>query len=293
MMTSIASHCLVVALLLPGCGSDSSDSNACAFLSGPPAMPPAADSTVQGIAEGGGLGKLDRLVGRFLRQEAVVYHGMIEARETQSPGGTAQTLPQQSAIAGLTRGNEELLGGEGFSGADVLIVHGVESGAYVQFSQVKEQPGVTWVGTILGDNSVGGDTTSCTDCTPAFAEFPAEISFESLTATSTIQVNDETGTPQDVTLEVAASVTLDAVAPCDLTFEDLILVNHGTGPLPFVQEGDEMILHDSGVAPIPPTAPGMCGGTAYTIDLYVNLSDLADYGVRNYEPGEVGVDCPP
>lgn len=291
MMTYVALPCVVLALLLPGCGSGSSDSDACAFLSEPPAMPNAADATVQGIAEADGLGKLDRLVGRFLREEAVVYHGTIEA--TQSPGADAKTLPEQGAIAGLTRGNEELLGGEGFSGADVLVVHGVDSDAYVQFSQVKEQPGVTWVGTILGDDSVGGDTTSCTDCAPAFAELPAKISFESLTATSTIQVNDETGTPQDVTLEVDASATLDAVDPCELTFEDLLLVNHGTGPLHFVQEGDEMVLHDAGVAPIPPSAPGMCGGTAYTIDLYVNLSDLADFGVRNYEPGEVGVDCPP
>lgn len=176
----------------------------------------------------------------------------------------------------MTRGNEALFGGEGFGDADVLIVRGIESGQYVQFSQVKEQPGVTWVGTILAGDSVGGETTSCLDCAPAFAEFPAEISLESLTATSTIQLNDENGTPQDVTLEVAASVTLDAVAPCDLTFEDLLLVNHRT-PLAFVQEGDEMVLHDSGVAPIPPPAPGMCGSTEYTIDLYVNLSDLSDY----------------
>jgi hypothetical protein len=297
----LSATCLA-SFVMMGCSSagDSASTHVCAPPPPAPATQSADTSTVQGFAESGASSKIDQLVGRYLRREAVIYRGTVDAHDTQGlgfpppppgqSGNTDQTMPSQPAFATLTRGNGTVLEGMAFTDADVLAVHGVTTMQYVQFAQVKSQPGVTFANVILGDTSSGGNTTSCTGCTVSFAELPATLSFSNLTGTAMIPVTDGTGKNKNVMLEVVASVSLDAVAPCDLTFDDL----ETTGPAGFVLEGDEMVLHDKGTDDsTPPASRGQCGGTAYTIDLYVNRSNLADYGVRNFRMGATGVLCPP
>jgi hypothetical protein len=260
---------------------------------------------VQGIAEADARATLEQMIGRWLRRDAVIYDGTVSAKDNQSlgqpppppgqAGFTDQTITSQPAFAKLTSAAQILAQGTNYDDAKVLEVHGTTSHQYVTLEQVKAQPGMTIAQIILGDRSSGGNTATCTGCAPAFAGFPATLSIANFDATRVITVTDGTGTKKDVTLHVAVTADLTGRDPCKLTFDDLMQANGDTAqPQGFVAVGDEMVWHRTGTASaIPPPQRGQCGGTAYTIDLYVNRKNLGDYGVRNFVAGQVGVICPP
>jgi hypothetical protein len=91
--------------------------------------------------------------------------------------------------------------------------------------------------------------------------------------------------------DVTSSVDLHALSPCALTWDQIAAVNGDARG--FVQEGNEMVLHSSGSVQTVAPSFRMCDGQAvpYTIDRYINLTDLFDYGVRNYVAGSPTTVC--
>lgn len=284
-------------------GSSGNGGGSCSFAAAPPPYAAGDTSTVQGFAEDEGRARLERLFGRWLRRDAVVYGGTVSAQDNQGlgqpppepgqAGFTDQTIPSQPAFATLESEAHILASGTTYDDAKVLSVHGTTTHQYVPLSQVAAQPGLTIAGIILGDTSTGGNTGTCTSCAPSFSALPAKLAIAGLDATRVIQVTDGNGQKSDFTLHIKVDASLDAVEPCALSFDDLIHANGTFDPPAFVANGNEMVWQHSGTAPMPAASKGVCGGTAYTIDLYVNRTNLADYGVRNFQAGKVGVICPP
>ena len=93
-----------------------------------------------------------------------------------------------------------------------------------------------------------------------------------------------------VELNTYASASLTLATPCDLAFDDLVELNSlGTGSTSslsvngasFVASGGEMVAVVQSVVGTSTPNGNYCS-TDFSIELYVNTSNLADYGVRNY-----------
>jgi hypothetical protein len=187
-----------------------------------------ASAMAQEAAEQSGLSTLDEYVGQYLRGEALIYQGTISAHDNQglglpppSPGQagfTDQTIPEQPAFATLTTGGQVLVNGQVMSGAMQLTDHGTTSHQYVGFFQSKSEPNVTTVSIILGDNAYGGDQAQCTSCAPDLSTLPTSIDLKAFKGTAIVPVSDSSGVSHNFTLEVDATTSLTALAPCALTF---------------------------------------------------------------------------
>ena len=145
---------------------------------------------------------------------------------------------------------------------------------------------------------------TCSGCAPTFWTRPAAIAFD-LTASGTVTSESSDGSILSYSANATATVQLAIVPPCTLTFDDLKTLNQGagigryavTGLSVFTLTGGEWVYHAVGSVPTnQPPAQGQCSGgvsyLGYSIDLYVNAANLADYGVRNYAPGGTSVLCP-
>src|SRR5262249_10011120 len=149
----------------------------------------------------------EAFVGRWLRRDAVMYRGTIEAKDNQGlgqpppppgqAGFTDQTIPSQPAFATLEAAKQILSSGTNYDDARVLAVHGTTTHQYVSLSQVAAQPGLTIANMILGDTSVGGNDATCNGCAPGFAALPANLAIAALDATRVIQVTNGSGQKSD------------------------------------------------------------------------------------------------
>jgi len=242
--------------------------------------------TVQQYAEAEAYQYLDSFVGQYLRGELTTYYGTLSAHDNESVlgldcqgGATAckdQSIAEGPAVASFTVA----------SGVASLSVHSLTDHAYVTFQQAKGDAGVTTVGLVLSDSSAGGNTGTCTGCVPSFVSKPEKIDFTNIKSTGEVAVNAGLSDAGGAELNTYASSSLTLGTPCSLTFDDLIELNalnppNGTSAPVFTAEGGEMVAVLQG---------GIYGNTSneycltsFTIEIYIDPTNLASYGVRAFQ----------
>lgn len=262
--------------------------------------------SVQAYAEANGLAYLDAFVGSYLRGDSTVYTGTLSAEDNQSVLGTdcnggSQACHDQSIASGPAVASLAVASGEA-----TLTVHSLGAHKYVVFSQSHTEPDVTTVGIVLPDTGAGGNTGTCSGCAPSFLKKPASIDVQNLVSTAYVAVNpgvdagpgvvDDAGIVVDayagVPLDTHASTSLTLATACDLTFDDLVELNSlgppstsgssGQTSYNFVARGDQMVAVVQGSVYTYSEDAGTGCTTAYSIELYVSTTNLADYGVQNY-----------
>jgi hypothetical protein len=264
-----------------GCGgsADASTSGAvgaCSFSTPLPDVAKTAPvhASVEVQAEAAGRIALDAYLRPYLRGEIAVYRGTLEAHDNQGVLGAQpyggpkledQSVPASSAVAALTVQE----------GSALLTVHSVTEGKYLTFQQpIPDATETTNIGIILSDDDTGGNTGTCERCVPAFGGDPASIAFAKIESSQL--VGRTTGGTAH--LHTYATANLERVPACSVTFADVAELNKPSA-LAFEARGGEMVSTTTGYG----FTPTGCYET-YTIDLYVNLENLADYGVRNFQP---------
>jgi len=287
-------------------------SSSCAYVAPIPNAPAVVSDygelptgmTVQAYAEAQGLAYLDTFVGTYLRGGVPLYTGTLSASDNQSVLGedcVADGSATECKNGSITEGPAiaSLVIGQGVA---TLSVHSLSDHSYVVLTQSTDAAGVTNVGIVLPDTSEGGNTGTCKGCVPSFSGEPASISFKDLVSTGDVAVNPGQGNVDGgvtdanagAPLSTHASLSLSRATACALTFDDLIELNALNGlatnnngfastnaASTFAQQGNDMVaVVQSSVYSY--TANEGCT-TSYTIELYVNLTNLADYGVRNFQ----------
>lgn len=302
---------LIVAAAI-ACGGRSSSSatdsgsSACAYSGAIPTIPTSQVTkwdvangmrptgvSAQSYAEAQAYQYLDSFVGQYLRGDVPVYRGTFSAHDNESVLGTAcdggsaactdESISEGPAVASLTV----------VDGAASLRVHSLSEHKYVLFRQTKEVADVTTVSLVLPDSSSGGNSGTCSGCVPSFASKPETISFQNLKSTVDVGVNPPplganagSSDAGGVELNTYASSSLTLGTACSLAFADLAelnALNRPTGaraPV-FTLKGGEMVAELQGTV-YGDVSNDFCL-TLYTIELYVNASNLADYGVRGYQ----------
>jgi len=316
--SALAVSAVIFASFIVACSSNGTTASpatvgaACSYVAPVPAAPASSTTndygelpsgmTVQAYAEAQGLAYLDSFVGTYLRGDVTLYTGTLQASDNQSVlgddcggGSTAcknGSITEGPAIASLVVSQ----------GIATLSVHSLSEHDYVVFTQSTAAAGVTNVGIVLPDTSEGGNTGTCKGCVPSFSAKPSSITFKNLVSTGDVAVNPGQGNVDGgvtdanagAALSTHASASLTLATACALTFDDLIELNslNGLGTSnntlgsantssTFTQQGNDM------VAEVQSTVYSYTGeqdcSTSYTIELYVNLTNLADYGVRNFQ----------
>jgi hypothetical protein len=273
-----------------------------------PPRPPSGSgaSTNQARAEAIQLNVLDALVGQYVRGDVLVYHGTTHADFTvQTPSGydpiPDQSIAQGSALARLdyrpTSSSDDVppFAPDGASVTTaVLLIHGVSNGSYTVWGQLDSQPTQTLAGGIGSRDSDDAFFTSCAGCAPSLWNWPTSISFD-VTVTGKLEVYSGNLGYADAPTRLSAAADLHVVSPCDVTLDEIKGLDGATGPnefaediglQSFVPEGNEIVWHRNAATTLryPSDRFTDCDGLdlIYTIDLYVNVNDLGDYGVRNY-----------
>jgi hypothetical protein len=303
---------LVAAMGTAACGSSPQPSQTCSNAPPPPAAVPV--NSAQDAATNGELAKYDVLIGRYLRGDVTVYRGTVSGQATVAVNDSApvyqvqQSLPDEPALALLdiraTNGGDWFPPRENVPAASstaALVVQGLPSHLYISYAQVTEDPGVTWAGAIQSSQPPTDNLleTSCSACASSLWEQPSAIAFAGLVTNGTVDVYNSDGTTS-VPVSTTSSVTLTAVSPCQVVWQDLAVLNTVTGPNEFSSgfedfqpEGGLMVAHDIGqYLPVPPSR-GQCAlATNYSVDLWVDPSDLSNHGVRNFMITSMSSVCP-
>jgi hypothetical protein len=294
-----------------------------------PKLAPATDAgaTSPEAIEAPWLVLLDQALGRYMRGEILAYRGTMQGTSTLptwfayyslSDGAIAESTALasldffpgsmfdwfQTVPAPFVNDNEAILIVYSLAGDPSMVVGQLANDQSMVFGQPESDPTLTATGGIVTGASGNRLTATCSDCAPSFWDRPAAIAFD-LTAAGTVTTETYDGVTTSVPVNTTASVQLAVVPPCNLTFHDVKTLNLAAGPghgsttylSLFELTGGEWVYHAIGsVATNQPLAQGDCtGGVSYlnyTIDLYVNDANLADYGVRNYVPGATYVQCP-
>jgi hypothetical protein len=266
-----------------GSGSGSfSDGGTCSF-EGPIPSPPSLDggTTIQSQAEATQLTVLDTLFGRYLRGDVKAYRGAFQASDNyQTVVADGGAIAEGPGIGSL----------EVATGTATLTLHSVTEHAFLSFQQSQSNPSFSVVGVILSDGSTGGDTATCTGCLPNLFQDPNAIS---LTGFMTTGFDASANGDDGENIKIYASGSLTLAPPCSLDLPGLVELAPPSVSAPhFAPSGSVSVWHVNGSVEEYPQGACMTE-TPYTIDLYVNPQNLADYGVMNYQQGTTGNQCPP
>jgi hypothetical protein len=236
---------------------------------------------VQAQAEAAQAAVLDAMFGSYLRGDSHAYRGTFAVADNYplsqnlagEPPPDGAVIPRGAGLASLVVSG----------GVATLSLH--NDGQYIPFTEAQANPLLVVIGVILGDNAVGGDTATCTGCLPDLFSAPESISLAKLVPTG-FDADIAGGDPN---LKLAASGTLDVAAPCSLAFADLLELAPGVPK--FEAEGKLEVWHVSG--DIGSQGQNGCETMqSYTIDLYVDPTNLADYGTKNFVAGMTDMACP-
>ncbi len=305
--------CLLAASFASGCGSSplGASGTSCSSTS-PPQPPPARDAGAgsQAGIEAHWTTLLDDAFGRYMRGEILVYRGTMKGTATlpswlsyypASDGAIAESAALASLAFSPSSPNDwvSLVPAPFVSDNEaILIVNSRADDQSMVFAQPESEPTMTATGGIVVGATTNRLMATCSGCAPSFWARPAAIAFD-LTADGTVTWETSDGGTTSEEVNTTASVQLAVVPPCNLTFDDFMRLNGvaDSSLSVFVLTGGEWVWHAAGtVGTNQPPAQGQCSGGVsylnYTIDLYVNAANLADYGVRNYVPGTTSVLCP-
>jgi hypothetical protein len=247
-----------------------------------PAVPsiPSAPST-EVVAQSIGMMILDQLIGVYLRGEVAVYTGSASASDNQNlSSGFADAANVTLSARGTALARLDL---------HVLDITSTCEGKLLSVRLDPAAPAQTEVEAIAPETSPGSYSGACLDCIPDFSSLPDRIAWTDVAAAS-----DPTAFPNDLgAFRSVSSVDLQRESPCSLTWDQLVVLNARFSPIVgFSRVGDEMVATYANATTIPPSGK-VCDGssTAFTIDLYVSLSDLSHYGTRNFELGATTPVC--
>ena len=256
-----------------GAGATGSADGSLACTAKTPAPPAPTGDAVRDTAQANEFMFVDAFVGAYLRGDNPIYAGVASATDTS--GNAPLAFSSSSAIAALVID----------SNWAILTVASPADHERLILNQQSTAPDVTRGGGILPDGAyLGGyGSANCTSCTPDFFSRPPSLAWSGVDATFPGSYPDGGGVFP--AFDITSSVDLQPQSPCALTWDQVAAV-HG-GPLDFVQVGNEMVEHENGWVQTVAPSFRSCDGQAvpYTIDRYINLTNLFDYGVRNYVAG--------
>jgi hypothetical protein len=230
------------------------------------------------MAEATGFMGVDNFVGTYLR--GTTYVGSASAAQSKgifgAPIGAPMNFSTTSAVAALAID----------SAGAMLTVASPADHQRLMFQQQSASHVTTAVSEIYPDNSFPGGPSqaSCSGCLPDLFAGSLSLAWTGAVAhfAGTIRAD---GSVDEQAFDVTSSASLTLQSPCELTWDQIAVLNGGA--LGYTQIGNEMIAHGNGS--IQTVAPSfrMCDGQAvpYTIDSYVELTNLFHYGVRNYTAG--------
>jgi hypothetical protein len=215
------------------------------------------------------LRELDRLVGQYATGKTPVYRGSFVARDNLGSVGPTYhdgTISATSAIASLA--------------ADTLTVESPAEGRHVVVSQAAG----TSLSFVLDDNVSGGASARAGSVPPMLTGAPPTITMD-------LVANGTWG--DGSAMIVSARGSLSRVAASTLAFDDIVHLSMGyadrDATSKLVAAGPDRVrtvaseLHEPTAVP-PGKAFYECHHvTSYTIDWYVESSNLASYGVRNLQ----------
>jgi hypothetical protein len=263
---------------LPGSGATGGTGGTVACGKTTPYPPAVTGDMVRDTAQANEFGFVDGVVGGYLRGDSPTYVGTASATDTSA----ALSFSTGSAIAAVVITSTWAVGVDWA----LFTVASPADHERLILGQQATAPEVTIALGIGPDGSYPGgysDAGTCTSCTPDFFTRPSSLAWSGVDANYPGFYPDGGGVFP--AYDVTSSVDLQALSPCALTWDQIVALNGG--PRGFVQEGNEMVVHASGS--IQTVAPSfrMCDGQAvpYTIDRYINLTNLFDYGLRNYVAG--------
>jgi hypothetical protein len=245
----------------------------------PPVVTPGANPSLEDSARAQASMQLDGMIGAYLRGEIAVYAGSATASDNQRlASGFANAADEVLSAAGTALAQ--------ISGLSLDIVSTCE-GAMLELQQSTAAPGQTTVSAIGRSSQYSG---TCDGCVPDLTTRPARLTWNDAVAMSAPNVYpDGLGAFRSV-----SSADLRRESPCDLTWDQIAALgpvnnNYLSG---FVRMGNEMVVRYQGTVTMPPSGR-TCDGKSqsYTIDLYVNVFDLSDYGARNFQAGPVTPLC--
>jgi len=244
-----------------------------------PSPPPADPDPGRAATNAAAFMYLDQIVGQYVRGDTPVYGGSAAAHANVDAVGNIanETLQTSSARAALSV-DPQVAG---------LTVFSASERERISFQQQQAFPATTFVSAIVPNGRFGGgplfpvnasNSATCTACTPDLTSAPAALFWQGVEA---VAAAGSDAAPLDVT----SSVDLQRISPCALTWDDIVALSADyTDDLPSQPPVDGVVVHTlSGSVVIKPASPRMCDGiqVSYTIDAYINSSNLADYGVRN------------
>jgi hypothetical protein len=310
---------LWAAVFAAGCGSsrlasgDASSDASCSSAS-PPKPPPATDAgaTSQAAIEAPWLALLDQAFGQYLRGDVLAYRGTMQGSATVPPGYdplSDGTIAEGAALASLAFRPGSVNDWAGVPNAPatfvdgnqaVLVVHSLAGDQLMVFEQPESDPTMIATGGIVVAPNTDPLRATCSGCASNLWARPSAIAFD-LAAAGTFTTYgygaDGGTTSVDQPVNATASLQMAVVPPCTLTFDDFKTLNEVNGPdgltgvvgiADFVLIGGEWVQHVAGIVETkPPSAQGQCDGQSfdYTVDLYMDAANPADYGVRNYVQG--------
>jgi len=247
--------------------------------------PPELDASMLGVVHDAAYAaantSLYRYVGRYLTGDAPVYRGSATIADSHQQ----LTLDSTDVIAAAVVEVQS-------SGSwGILTVVDTQARTHGTFTQENGDPSVTYAESIypVGTYAVGG-VASCTACAPDFYHAPDTIALPSFDAH---HAADDPAGGGEPTFDITATLDLMLVAPSTLSWDDLLALN--VGFLSFTQIGGDMVLHQHGSVTLVEGSYKRCDGQSvdYTIDLYVNLANPLDYGLRNFVAGACSPECGP
>jgi hypothetical protein len=266
----------------------------------PKAVAPSAPSAT--LIEASALADLDFSVGRYLRGDVVAYRGEANVQDNagvigdaaQKPTITDGTFPEGPVMAGLefrpARPSDyspfrpNVSGDVAFLSLSSALAH-----KQVTLSQALTDPSLTEASQIGG-----GLVSACTSCAPNLWSRPKAIVLDDMTTSGVFSVLPPSGPAVDVTLHTLVSARLTFAPPCSLSYDELVVLNgsrlNGAIP-PFQQEGSEMVQHISTHVPARYIGGACVDDTPYTMDVFIDLTDLGHYGVRNLNFGPPNIVC--
>ena len=137
--------------------------------------------------------------------------------------------------------------------------------------------------------------TSCDKCLPSLWTKPSTLTLDKVTTTATVQeyegVVNQGGMNVEVPINTVTTASLTLASPCSLEWKDLQDLNTVTGPNAFSADaglqsftltGGEWVSHQSGSFETP--NQGSCPTyTDYSIDVFVDATNLASHGVQELQ----------
>jgi hypothetical protein len=247
-----------------------------------PATPPPSGDVVADMAVAQSSTYLDQFLGRYLRGDVPTYSGTASADDSSALLGARLSFSSTSAVAALT------------FDADWAILTVASPSDHLRFTlqQQSTSPGLTYGGNIFPDNTfgTGPGSATCTDCVPDLFTQPPSLAWDGLDASFAGTFFPD-GEVSEAPFDVTSSASLQVQSPCALTWEQVSALNGG--PRGFQRIGSEMVFTYAGSVQTIAPSFRMCDGqsVSYAIDLYVNLANLFDYGVRNYVAQPPNVIC--